>query len=118
MPDQTLFDAASRGELTSKQQLAAQADRMLSDARAREQLGEFSLQWLRSDTLLSSNKDKTVYPEFSDSLREAMIQEQKRFFTGVVLDQRGSFQDLLLADYVIANQELAGFYGLSGGSQE
>jgi hypothetical protein len=35
IPDQELLDAAGRGELTSPEQIAAQAERMLADPRAR-----------------------------------------------------------------------------------
>jgi hypothetical protein len=113
MPDQALFDAAKNGALEGTSALSAQAERMLKDARAREQLGEFSMQWLRSDNIANANKDEQIYPGFSDSLREAMIKEQTEFFNRVVLDQESTFGELLTADYVIANAELAKFYGLT-----
>ena len=118
MPDATLFEAAAQGTLSSPEALEAEAKRLLEDGKARDQLGEFSLQWLRSDNVISANKDATVYPQFSDSLREAMLEEQRRFFNQVVLDDGGSYQDLLLADFVMANAELAGFYGLSGAGND
>jgi hypothetical protein len=118
MPDQALFDAAQSGQLATKEQLEAQARRMLSDERAKEQLGHFSLQWLGSDGVLSAFKDNAIYPAFNDSLRKAMVEEQTRFINDLALTSNGSFAQLFRADYVYANQQLAQFYGLSGGSNE
>ncbi|HEX6240222.1 MAG TPA: DUF1588 domain-containing protein, partial [Polyangiales bacterium] len=83
-----------------------------NDNKAKEQLGEFSLQWLRSEGVVSANKDKDVYPNFRDSLREAMVQEQKRFFSRVVLEERGKFEQLFTPSFTLVNRELAQFYGL------
>jgi len=86
---------------------------MLGDPRAKEQLGEFSVQWLRSEGVLSANKDKTIYPSFSDSLREAMMAEQTRFFAKVVLEDNGTFEQLFTPSFTMVNRELASFYGLT-----
>jgi hypothetical protein len=112
MPDQTLFDLAGKDQLKSQDQLRAQATRMLNDNKAKEQLGEFSMQWLRSEGVISANKDKDIYPNFRDSLREAMVQEQKRFFTKVVLEDRGTFDQLYTPSFTMVSKELATFYAL------
>ena len=113
MPDQNLFDAAGKGELRSVSQLEAQARRLLADARAVDQLDAFGEQWLGSDSTLTAFKDKTIYPSFSDGVRKAMMEEQKRFFGNVALSTEGKFSELYQADYVFANEELARFYGLT-----
>jgi len=118
MPDQALFDAASRNELATPAQLEAQARRLLQSPRAADQLAEFSLQWLGSDSLLSAFKDKGVYPAFSDAVRTAMVEEQRRFVTDVALTRDGKFGELFTANYVFANAELARFYGLSAPSND
>ncbi|HEX5659102.1 MAG TPA: DUF1592 domain-containing protein [Polyangiales bacterium] len=118
MPDQALFDAAANGQLSTKAQLEAQARRLLGDSKAQDQLGQFSLQWLGSDGVLSAFKDAAIYPAFNDSLRKAMVEEQTRFINDLTLTSNGSFAQLFRADYVWANSQLAQFYGLSGGSNE
>jgi len=112
MPDALLFEAASAGRLRSEAELKAQAVRMLDDPRARVQLADFATQWLRTDGV-GSNKDATLYPMFTDSVRKAMMEEQSRFFANIAFDSNGSFRDLFEADYVFANAELASFYGLN-----
>ena len=115
MPDQALFDAASKNQLGTAAELETQARRLLQDNRAKEQVAEFSLQWLRSDGLMSAFKDNMIYPMFSDGVRKAMIEEQKRFFIDVALTRDGTFGELYTADYVMANGELTRFYGLPQG---
>jgi hypothetical protein len=118
MPDQALFDAAGKNQLGTAAELEAQARRLLQDQRAKEQVAEFSLQWLRSDGLMSAFKDNQIYPSFGDGIRKAMIEEQKRFFVDVALTRDGKFEELYTADYVMANGELARFYGLPQGGND
>lgn len=113
MPDKTLLDAAAANKLSTKAELETQARRLLADPRAKDQLAEFALQWLRSDNILTAFKDKSLYPSFSDGVRAAMLEEQRRFITDLTLDRAGKFSELFTADYVFANSELARFYGLT-----
>src|SRR5690606_834159 len=53
-----------------------------------------------------------IYPGFSDGVRTAMAEEQRRFVTELFFDPEATFADLFLADYVYVNPELAAFYGL------
>jgi hypothetical protein len=118
MPDDALFAAARDGRLSTAQDRAREAARLLSDARAEQQLFTFSSQWLRSDSFQQANKDKSVFPELTDSLRVAMLEEQRRFFAKVVLKDKASVRMLYDADFVLANGELARFYGLGNPSQD
>lgn len=111
MPDDALFAAAAAGELRTSEQITAQARRLLADDRARDQVAEFVAQWMRTDGLVGA-KDQTIYPAFTDSIRDAMTEELRRFVADVVFDQDGTFADLFVADYTIANAELAQYYGL------
>jgi hypothetical protein len=112
MPDQALFDAAAAGELATPDQIQDQARRLLADPRSHGQVNEFVGQWLRTDGL-SANKDATIYPSFTDEIRNDMAEEQRRFFEHVIFEQNGTFDELFTASYVYANGSLANFYGLS-----
>lgn len=114
MPDAELLEAAAQNKLSTKAELAAQAERLLQDPRARTQVIEFVTQWLRTDALLSVNKDAQIYPTFNDGVREAMLEEQARLVEHLFFDSDGTFTDLFDADYVFVNQTLAQFYGVSG----
>ena len=117
MPDQALFDAAAAGELSTPEQIQDQARRLLADPRSHGQVNEFVGQWLRTDGL-SANKDVTIYPNFTDEIRDDMAEEQRRFFEHVIFEQNGTFDDLFNAGYVYANGSLASFYGLTANGSD
>jgi len=119
MPDPELMAAAADGTLSEAEGIAEQARRLLDSPRGRERITMFATQWLETTTLQSANKDLEVYPDFSDEVRLAMIEEERRFVEHVVFDSEQSVEELFTAEYTFANDALAGFYGLpSPGSQE
>jgi hypothetical protein len=111
MPDAELFAAAEADELTTKEQIATQATRMLDDDKARDLIRNFHTQWLLLTHLDSVTKDTSVYPAFNDSLRPLWTEEIQAFVEHVILEGDGSLQTLLTANYSFMNEELASFYG-------
>ena len=61
LPDQALLDAAAAGKLATREQIAAQAERMVSDLRTRAKVREFLLQWLKVDRASDVSKDPKVF---------------------------------------------------------
>lgn len=111
LPDQALFDAARDGKLGTAEERMAQARRLLTDPRARDQVADFVGQWLRTDGITAS-KDASIYPDFTDAVRVAMTEEERRFVIDVVFERNGTFRDLFISDHVIVDDTLARFYGL------
>jgi len=111
MPDAALFAAAEADELTTKEQIAAQATRMLDDDKARDLIRNFHTQWLLLTHLDSVTKDTNVYPAFNGSLRPLWTEEIQAFVEHVILEGDGSLRTLLTANYSFMNEELASFYG-------
>jgi hypothetical protein len=109
-PDQALRDAASRNELSTSEQILAQADRLLATADAEDVLGGFVTAWLDVDRLEGKVKSGV---DISPTLREAMLEETRQLFLDVFRND-GTIGDLFSATYTFMNQELAGFYGLQG----
>lgn len=108
MPDEALFAAAQSGTLD----VDAQARRLLTDDRARSTLESFAVQWLGVVGLESLPKKD---PGFSGQLAAAMLAETRRFFSHVVFEGSGRFEELLSADYTFADAQLAQHYGLPDG---
>ncbi len=100
-----------RGRLTDKEVLAAQARRMLKDEKANALVDNFAGQWLELRLLDKAAPDPQRYPDFDEELRQAMIEETKRFFRTIVRDDR-SILDLIDSDYTFVNQRLAKHYGI------
>ncbi len=111
MPDDTLFEAAAAGTLTTPDGLEAQARRMLEDPRALEVVELFFAEWMELDRIDNVEKDAAVYPDWTDDRPESFREETLRFVRTVWAEENASFETLLTADWTIANDELARFYG-------
>jgi Protein of unknown function (DUF1592)/Protein of unknown function (DUF1588)/Protein of unknown function (DUF1587)/Protein of unknown function (DUF1585)/Protein of unknown function (DUF1595)/Cytochrome C oxidase, cbb3-type, subunit III len=110
-PDDELLNVASQGKLHEHAQLEHQVKRMLADSRADALVDNFAEQWLFLRNLKNSSPDVQIFPDFDDNLRQAMRQETKLFFQGIVREDR-SAMDLLNADYTFVNERLARHYGI------
>lgn len=118
MPDDALFEAARRGQLSTPEQIEAQAERLLDDPRARPILGDFAEQWLGIEKIATKPKNQTMFPDFDEPLRRAMLDETRHFFTELALSPEGRFEDLFTADYSYVNDRLASHYGIAGPGAE
>jgi hypothetical protein len=110
-PDDELAALAVKGALHDPTVLAAQANRMLKDARIRRLATEFGCQWLHvRDLGALDEKSERHFPTFV-SLRGAMQEEAVRFFMDLFQENR-SVLSLLDADHTFVNGALAKHYGL------
>jgi len=97
MPDPTLFAAASRGELATREQIATQARRMLDDPRAREAVVRFHDQWLEVDAVTGNRADMGLYGErwagdvlAQASTEEDALQDREELWSGILIGMRAS----------------------------
>jgi len=114
MPDQSLFDAAEKNELSTPVQIEEQARRMLRSPKA-SRLLEYFDEWLGTDTLPTTfTRDATLYPNLDSNLVPLLQQETRAFVTDVLSRPDGNLSDLFTAPYTFANADLAKHYGLTG----
>ncbi|HWE39502.1 MAG TPA: DUF1592 domain-containing protein [Isosphaeraceae bacterium] len=112
-PDNTLLEAASKGELATPEQVRAQAERMLADPRARAKLRGFLHHWLRVDQVGDLAKDRAKYPDFDEALIADLRTSLDLFLDDVAWGWDPDFRRLLLAEEVYLNGRLARFYGVA-----
>lgn len=113
-PDERLLDLAAEGKLRDPEVLIAEARRMLDDDRSLALGEEFAGRWLGFHNFADfSQPDMDRFPEFTESLRKAMALESQRFFRHLFAEDR-PLTDLIEADYVFVNEELASHYGIEG----
>ena len=113
MPDQALFDAADKAELSDKRQIEAQARRLLKDPKA-SRLLEYFDQWLDTDRLSALDRDANVYPGLSANLPELLQNETHALVSYLLQSPTGSLSELLTAPYTFVNADLAKHYGVTG----
>ena len=113
IPDETLLDLASRGELSKGDQLVRQTMRMLKDPRARSLVTNFADQWLYLRNLDSLTPDARLFPDFDENLRKAFRKETELLF-GNILNEDLSVLEFLQCDYTFLNERLAKHYSIPG----
>ncbi len=114
MPDETLFAAAAAGELGSREQVGAQARRMLEDPRARAAVRNFHTQWLKLDLVELASKDASIFDGFTPAVKSSLREETLAFLDNVIWEGDGSVDTLLTAPYTMMNATLAEYYGVTG----
>ncbi len=84
---------------------------MLKDPRSSALTENFAGQWLRLRDLRTAYPDPETFPEFDDSLREALQRETELFIDSQIHEDR-SVPELLNANYTFLNERLARHYGV------
>ena len=111
-PDQTLLDAATQGQLSTREEVEAHARRMLEDPRARARINGAFEEWMRIDELAEVEKPD---PAFDEAMKASMIAETEAFIDHVIWETDGSITDLLTANYTFVDANTAAVYGVSAG---
>ena len=111
MPDQPLLDAAAAGQLSNRDQLTRQAERMVTDLRARSKLRSFFLQWLKVDQYPDITKDPKRFPQFNEAIASDLRTSLELFLDDVISGESADFRQLFFADYLYLNGRLAKLYG-------
>jgi hypothetical protein len=111
IPDDELLDVASRGDLKQPAVLEQQVRRMLADTRAQALVSGFAAQWLVLRRVEAWLADQYLFPDFEESLRQALPRETELFFESIMREDR-SVLDMLTANYTFVNERLARHYGI------
>ncbi|WP_437521979.1 DUF1592 domain-containing protein [Sorangium sp. So ce726] len=116
VPDEALDAAADAGQLATKEQILAQAQRMIQD---REKTAPVVAQFHRvyADIRPGSRwgaveHDTTRFPDYSPDMVAPMMAEMDALFEEVAFEG-GSFEDLFLSNVGYVNQDTAPLYGLN-----
>ncbi|MET0387305.1 MAG: DUF1592 domain-containing protein [Polyangiales bacterium] len=112
-PDDRLFMLAERGALQDDATLDAELERMLADDRAARFTASFGGQWLGLRDMNSHQVEPTVFPDFDDDLRRAMIREGELYFDEFLHGGR-SVDEFFTAKLVFPDRALAELYGIDG----
>ncbi len=113
MPDEELFRLADDQKLHQPEVLRQQVERLLKDPKAAAFTREFTGQWLSLRAIDATMPDRTLYPEYDDSLKSAMLKETNLFFNEV-LTQDLPLTSFVASDFTFLNERLAKHYGIPG----
>jgi hypothetical protein len=110
-PDQPLLDAAKGGLLDTKDQIKAQAQKMLDDPRTKDVLHFFHDTWLGIAGIDGTQKDLTWFKTYDPSLATLFRQETEQFMDYVVFKGNGDLASMFSAPFTFLNAKLSKFYG-------
>jgi hypothetical protein len=113
MPDDELLGLAERGELNRPETLRRQVERMLRDGKAAAFTENFVGQWLSLRNIDATAPDPSLYPEYDDILKVAMVKEVTLFFDEVLKNDL-SLTNFVASDFSMLNERLARHYGIPG----
>ena len=112
LPDPALLKAAADGKLSTREQIAGQAGRMLDDPRAGLKIRQSVLAWLRLDQPTDLVKDAKKFPDFDPAIAADLRTSLELFLDDILSSDASDFRQLLLSDDVFLNGRLAKFYGV------
>ena len=112
VPDDALWAAAENGSLLTPSVLAAQVDRVLAMPAAQANLSHQAGYWLAVEKIASTEKDPTLFPEYTDDVKSQLYTSAQMFVQD--LFAHGTVKDLLTSKRMYLNQSLATLYGIPG----
>ena len=111
IPDQKLLQAAASGQLHTREQIVAQANRMLPDPRTKAKLRGFFHHWLELERAEAISKDPKAFPGFDAAVLADLRKSLELFLDQVVWSDRSDYRELLQANYLLLNDRLGKLYG-------
>ncbi len=114
IPDKRLLEAAAAGKLRKREEIAAQAQRMIPDPRTKAKLHGFLYHWLELERAEMISKDAKAFPGFDQTVVADLRASLWLFLDQVIWSDKSDYRELLEADYLLLNERLAKFYGSPG----
>ena len=113
IPDPKLLQAAAEGKLRTREEIAAQAARMLDDPRTKAKLRGFFHYWLELERAESISKDAKAFPNFDEKVLADLRTSLELFLDQIVWSEKSDYRELLQANYLLLNERLGKLYGKS-----
>lgn len=112
IPDIDLVAAARKDKLKTRDQIAAQLERMLPDLRTRSKLRDFFLIWLKVSQPRDIAKDPKAFPEFTPEVISDLRSSLELTIDELLDSDAADFRQLVTSDDVWLNGRLAKIYGV------
>jgi hypothetical protein len=113
MPDDELFAAAAAGQLSDKDQFAAQARRLVEGSEGFAGLENLNFQIYRLGAYDGITRDVATFPDFTAETPSAMRREVLEFLGWIFSEGRG-VKDFYTTPVGFVNSALAPLYGVTG----
>jgi hypothetical protein len=109
-PDDELLKAAETGELSTKDGLARQVDRLAASPRLADGFGAFFDDMLQMDLFRTQTKDAAKFPKYSQVLAEDARQQTLRTLLNLLVTKNGDYRDIFTTRDTFLTRNLAMVY--------
>lgn len=114
MPDDALFEAARTGALSQPRGVRAQAVRLLGTPGAQRSIVGFHDQLLDFEKYETISPSPRFFPGLAETYSEEIRTSSELFIQDLVVNDAGTFADLMTSTKAFVNDDLARVYGLPG----
>ena len=118
VPDRTLLEAATQNQLNTREQIKAQAIRLLSDDRALPQISIFIRHWLRMENFEEIFKDQEALPIFTPEVLASLNEEFDAYIAYIIKEKEASLAALFSSSAYPMSALTAPLYGVDFGSRQ
>lgn len=109
LPDDELLHLAAAKKLHEPETLKKQINRLLADPRSKAFVKNFAGQWLDLRSIDATSPDMSLYPEFDEMLKYAMVGETEAFFAEM-LSKDLPVTNFIQSDFLMLNHRIARHY--------
>ena len=109
-PDEQLLKLAAANRLHGA--LDSEVKRMIADRRFAEFTSEFASQWLSLDKFDVVEIDRKRFPQLTRDTRIHLREEPIQFLK-YLIEKNLPLRNLIQSDFIVANEIVAGYYGLA-----
>ncbi len=111
LPDAQLRQAVEKGELSTSEQVARQAERMAGDPRTWDKLRAFLLEWLKVDDIPEIAKDRKTCGGFDGDTASDLRDSFELFLKNSAWSDASDYRDLMTSPTLYLDGRLAKLYG-------
>ncbi|HXE64582.1 MAG TPA: DUF1592 domain-containing protein [Bryobacteraceae bacterium] len=108
-PDETTLNLAAHGQL--HKQLDAEITRMTADPKFSRFVREFTSQWLQLDKFTVLEPDRKLFPLLTHDTR-VQLHDEPIAYVEYLMRHNMPVSNLVRSDFIMANETVAGYYGL------
>lgn len=111
LPDTPLLEMAKADALSTSEQIASEAARMIDHPLTRAKFGQFIERWLEIDGAPDLTKDADRFPDFDARLAHDLRISLDLFIEDVMGSASADFRRLLSSNELYLNGRMAAYYG-------
>jgi hypothetical protein len=112
LPDPDLLKLAASGNLETKEQILAQAEKMANSPRAWTKLESFLMSWLKVDEVPDIVKGPKIAQDFDTNSATDLRTSFELFLENTAWSKESDFRDLMTSQKIYLNGRLAKLYGI------